>query len=80
MPWYRIKIVGKCERDDGYDQTLTVWVQAYGRANAVAKAMIDNWLIADAELVSVEVLASQRDRPSDYNLVRDLVRGDSIID
>lgn len=80
MPWHKIKIVGKCEHDDGYDQTLTLWVQAYGRANAVAKAMIDRWLIADAELMSVEVLASQHDRPDDYNVVRDPDRGDSIID
>lgn len=80
MQWHKVKIVGKCERDPGYDQELTIWVQAYGRENAVAKAMIDSWLISDAELRSVEVLASQAERPEDYNVVRDPDRGDSVID
>ena len=80
MQWHQIRIIGKCDHDDGYDQTLTLWVQAYGREKAVAKAMIDSWLISDAELRSVEVLATQHDKPDDYNIVRDLNRGDDIID
>ena len=41
MQWHKLKIVGKCEHDDGYNQELVLWVEAYGRENAVAKAMID---------------------------------------
>lgn len=76
MRWYQIKIVRTCEHDDGYDQALTMWVKAYGRINAVAKAMIDAPLISDAELKSVEVLATQDAKPSDWAIVRDKDRGD----
>lgn len=74
--WHRLKIVGKCEHDSGYDQTLTLWVQAYGRERAVAKAMIDSPLISDAELHSVEVVETRTDRPDDYNTVLDADRGE----
>jgi len=76
MQWHKLKIVGKCEHDDGYNQELVLWVQAYGRERAVAKAMMDQPLIADAELVSVEVLATQKHIPSDWDIIRDQDRGD----
>lgn len=76
MQWHQLKIVGKCEYDDGYDQELVLWVEAYGRERAVAKAMIDNPLISDAELKTVEVLATKDDRPEDWNIIRDKDRGE----
>ncbi len=77
MPqWHKLLIIGKCDHDDGYNQTLTLWVQAYGRERAVAKAMIDSHLISDAELRSVEVLETLHERPADWNIVRDPDRGD----
>lgn len=76
MQWHQLKIVGKCENDDGYDQELVLWVDAYGRERAVAKAMIDSNLIADAELRTVEVLATQDERPKDWNIIRDKDRGE----
>lgn len=62
--------------DDGYDQELVLWVEAYGRENAVAKAMIDQPLIADSELASIEVIATEQTRPDDWNIIRDKDRGD----
>ncbi len=76
MQWHKLKIVGKCERDDGYDQELVLWVEAYGRECAIAKAMIDQPLISDADLASVEVLATEQKRPSDWNIIRDKDRGE----
>lgn len=75
MQWHKLKIVGKCAHGDGYDQELVLWVEAFGRENAVAKAMIDNHLIADAELESVEVLSTKLHRPTDWNVVSDKDRG-----
>ena len=76
MQWHQLEIVGKCDRDDGYDQTLTLWVQAYGRERAVAKAMLDVPLISDAELRTVAVLVTQDTKPADWNIIRDPDRGD----
>ena len=63
MSWHQVRIVARGVDDSGYDQDLTVWVEAFGRASAVAKAMIDGHVWSDSELVRVEVLQTVKEKP-----------------
>lgn len=69
--WHKLHLFAKGERDGGYDQDLTFWVEAYGREAAVAIAMIDGHVYADSQLVSVEVLETRTSRPVDADKVHD---------
>lgn len=63
MQWHHIQITCKGINDNGYDQNFAVWVEAYGREAAVAKAMLDGHVWSDSELVQIKVLETRADKP-----------------
>lgn len=68
--WHQIQIVAKCDYDDGYNQTITLWVEAYGRERAIAIAMIQSHTWSDNEIELVRVLATEHKKPDDADVIQ----------